>query len=266
MSETAGASSSSSEVAIPQPMAVQPDPMVRRGLKRASEGDPEIVCSLISNVKVDEEPHPQVPVGEFSDEENWQALCAGLARLSEFDAKKDIPRDQATGPLLTFTWFRTVKNGAPSYRLCLRPVGRQPEKSKESLYCPTPGPQIYKMLLVLAAFHGWSVRFFDVSSIKTRVFAVPPEECQSPIPGGVWEMTKTVYGLEEAPADFDEHFGKVSEDLCDEFGSLCLRRLTSEPAAFHSKLMMCKYMDDGLLVGHDEALVRTLTAMARSSC
>ena len=59
------------------------------------------------------------------------------------------------------------------------------------------------MLLVLAAHHGWSVRFFDVSRaflhtpIKTRVFAVPPEEYQSPIPGGVWEMTKTVYGLEE---------------------------------------------------------------------
>ena len=72
--------------------------------------------------------------------------------------------------------------------------------------------------------------------------------------------------LEEAPADFDEHFGKVSEDLCDEFGSLCLTRLMSEPAAFQSKLtgvMMCKHMDDGVLVGPDEALDRTLTAMGK---
>ena len=176
-------------------MAVEPDPMVRRGLKRASEGDPEIaeICSWISDVNVNEEPHPQVPVGEFTDEEEWQALCAELPRLDDFDAKKDIPKDQATGPLLTFTWVRAVKNGAPNYRLCLRPFGRQSERSKESLYCPTPGPQIYKMLLVLAAHHGWSVRFFDVSRaflhtpIKTRVSAVPPEEYQSPIPGGVWE-------------------------------------------------------------------------------
>ena len=56
------------------------------------------------------------------------------------------------------------------------------------------------MLLVLAAHHGWSVRFFDVSRaflhtpIKDPVFAVPPEEYQSPIPGGVWEMTKAVCG------------------------------------------------------------------------
>ena len=39
-------------------------------------------------------------------------------------------------------------------------------------------------------------------------------------------MTKTVYGLEEAPADFDEHFGKVAQDLRDESGSLSLVRLT----------------------------------------
>ena len=109
-------------------------------------------------------------------------------------------------------------------------------------------------------------RAFLHTPIKTRVFAVPPEEYQSPIPGGVWEMTKTVYGLEEAPADFDEHFGEESQDLCDEFGSLCLTRPVSEPAAFQSKLtgvMMCKHMDDGVLVGPDGALDRTLTAMGK---
>ena len=84
------------------------------------------------------------------------------------------------------------------------------QKGARSLfYCPTPIiPQIYKMLLDLAAQNGWSVRFFDVSRaflytpIKTPVFAAPPEEYQSPISGGVWEMTKTVYGLEEARAVF----------------------------------------------------------------
>ena len=214
-----GAPSSSSGMEGPQHKPVEPDPTVRRGLKRASDGDPEIseICWWISDVNVNEEPHPQVLVGEFTDEEEWQALSAELARLDEFDAKKDIHRDQATGPLLTFTWVRTVKNGAPNYRLCLRPLrpfGRQSERSDESLYCPTPRPQIYKMLLVLAARHGSGVRFFDVSiaflhtHLKTSVFAIPPEKYQSPIPGGVWEKTKTMYGLEEAPADFDEHFGQ----------------------------------------------------------
>ena len=49
---------------------------MRRGLKRASEGDPEIseICSWISDLNVNEEPHPQVPVREFTDEEEWH-LC-----------------------------------------------------------------------------------------------------------------------------------------------------------------------------------------------
>ena len=67
--------------------------------------------------------------------------------------------------------------------------------------------------------------FFLHTSTKTRVAAVSAREYQSSIPGGFWEMANTVYCLEEAPVDFDEHFGKVSEDLCDEFGSLCLTRL-----------------------------------------
>ena len=100
------------------------------------------------------------------------------------------------------------------------------------------------------------------------MFAVPPEEYHSPIPGGVWEMTKSVYGLEEAPADFDEHFGHVAESLCDDSGSLGLERLTTETAAFRSKItgvMMCKHMDDGVVVGESNTLDRTLTAMRKTS-
>ena len=89
---------------------------------------------------------------------------------------------------------------------------------------------------------------------------------QSPIPGGVWEMTKTVYGLEEAPADFDEHFDKMSKDSCDEFESLCLTTLMSERAAYQSKHgVMCNANPWTMLVGPDEALDRTLT-WARFSC
>ena len=32
------------------------------------------ICSWISDVNVKEEPGPQVPVGEFTDEEEWQAF------------------------------------------------------------------------------------------------------------------------------------------------------------------------------------------------
>ena len=54
------------------------------------------------------------------------------------------------------------------------------------------------------------------------------------------------------------------DDLCDESGSLCLARQSL--LHFTQKLtivMMCKHMDDGVLVGPDEALDRTLAAMGK---
>ena len=100
VSETAGASSSSSSGGgtIAQPMAVEPDLSDTRGLKSGLDvADMEIaeVCSFISDVNANEEPHPPVPEMEFTDEEEWPALSAELARLDEFEAKKDIPRDSS---------------------------------------------------------------------------------------------------------------------------------------------------------------------------
>ena len=99
VSETAGASSSSSGGGgiIAQPMAVESDLSHARGLKRGLDvADMEIaeVCSFISDVNENEEPHPPVPEMEFTDGEEWPALSAELARLDEFEAKKDIPRVQ----------------------------------------------------------------------------------------------------------------------------------------------------------------------------
>ena len=46
------------------------------------------VCSFISDVNVNEEPHPPVPEMEFTDEEEWLALSAELARLASSNRRK----------------------------------------------------------------------------------------------------------------------------------------------------------------------------------
>ena len=60
-----------------QPVAVDPDPRVRRRLKRASEGDSEIgeICSRISSGNVNEEPHLQALAREFTEEAERQSPC-----------------------------------------------------------------------------------------------------------------------------------------------------------------------------------------------
>ena len=76
---------------------------------------------------------------------------------------------------------------------------------------------------------------------------------------------KAVCGLVDAPADFDEHFGKVGVNLSDKFRSLGLGRLMTGLAAFQSKLsdvmMWEKQMDDGILVGPSNARDTTLATV-----
>ena len=88
------------------------------------------------------------------------------------------------------------------------------------------------------------------------MFVVSPEEYQGPILGGVWEMTMAVDGLEEAPADFDEHCGKVAEKLMDESGPPGLVRLVTELAALQSKIT-CVH------TWKMETLVRVLSALSK---
>ena len=47
-------------------------------------------------------------------------------------------------------------------------------------------------------------------------------------------MTKAVCGLVDAPADFDERFGKVGVNLSDKFGSLGFGRLMTGHNSGHS--------------------------------
>ena len=155
------------------------------------------VCSFVSGVNVNEEQHPQVHVREFTADEELKVRWAEMVRLGKFETKKDIFQRSRPGPLLTFTLVRTVKNRELACELCLRPFRRQ--SGARSLCLSNSWPQNNKMLHVLAAHHGWSVRYFDVrkeflnTPIKDLVFAVPTDKFQSRILGGVWEMTRAVF-------------------------------------------------------------------------
>ena len=199
-----------------------------------------------------EELHPQVPVGEFADEGEWQALSAELARLDEFDAKKDILRDQATGPLLTFTCVRTVKNGAPNYRVCLRLLVDNQKKSKN--LCSARDLDIGSTRCCFAAHYGWSVLRLECSVSTKRMSKSNSWLClgNNQKKGMVWKRH---------PLILMNFLSRCRKIFCDECGSFCLRKLMPELATFQSKLtggMMCEHMDDGVLVGPNEAPILLL--------
>ena len=75
-------------------MAVEPDLTEPRGLRRGLGGsDMEIaeVCSFVSDVNVREEPHPQVPVMEFTADEDCRPNARRLAARKTSRRRETFP-------------------------------------------------------------------------------------------------------------------------------------------------------------------------------
>ena len=128
--------------------------------------------------------------------------------------------------MLSTTWVKEWRSGILKCRLCVRPFGRE-AKSRSEVFAPTPVGMTTKVALVRAHVLGHTVRFFDVSRAflhtpirDDAVFVEAPPEAQLN-DDEVWWVGKAMYGLEESPADFDDHFGRVvsgaiADDEADE--------------------------------------------------
>ena len=122
-----------------------------------------------------------------------------------------VARDAATSRHLSLVWVLETRSGALKARLLAIPFGREPN-NKDELLCPAPCAPKPIVMLVLAARNGWQVRTFDVSrallhtQIREDMFLQPPAEMNLSSEWGL-HINCTMYGLSEAMADFDAHFG-----------------------------------------------------------
>ena len=159
-------------------------------------------------------------------------------------------------------------------RICARTFNMV-KKPKDSLYAPTPGANVLRILLVMAAAKKWTVKFFDISRAflhtpcKEKVYLrAPPEYRDWYIeqfgidPGDVaWLMNVTIYGLYEAMRDFDDHFSEVATEKAE------LKRLTSEPSAYtkeeggETSMVLSLHVDDGIVIGNDDKIDGTLKSL-----
>eukprot|EP00959_Pyramimonas_sp_CCMP1952_P235728 4926197-Pyramimonas_sp.AAC.1 len=63
-----------------------------------------------------------------------------------------------------------MRSGELKARLCARPFGKQVNKSKNELHCPTPLSFSLKLLMVYAIVKDFAIFFFDIS----RAFLYTP--------------------------------------------------------------------------------------------
>ncbi|CAK0848099.1 unnamed protein product, partial [Prorocentrum cordatum] len=170
----------------------------------------------------------------WTEDDEWEAKQCELDRFDNYDVWELTLRDPRGPKALTWTWVLEMRSGELKARLCARPFGKQGNKSKNELCCPTPLSFSLKLLMVYA------------------IVKVPKEYCHLP-DGSDWvfKLNKTVYGLNEAMIDFDDHFENIATGRSDE-SKMTFKRFLSDPCTFADKanqVAMSKHVDDGTLVG-----------------
>ena len=155
--------------------------------------------------------HGEVKCKEAKEEE--------LSRFDEFDVYEEVEDEGQT--TLGTNWVLTekVKNDKIIIKARLTIRGDQEEATDQiQSDSPTVRKQNINILLMVAARNKWDIKSDDVTSaflqsvpIEREIFVNPPRERR--IPGVVWRLKKSVYGLVDASRGFYKNFSQSLVDL-----------------------------------------------------
>ena len=150
--------------------------------------------------------HGEVKCKEAKEEE--------LSRFDEFDVYEEVEDEGQT--TLGTNWVLTekVKNDKIIIKARLTIRGDQEEATDQiQSDSPTVRKQNINILLMVAARNKWDIKSDDVTSaflqsvpIEREIFVNPPRERR--IPGVVWRLKKSVYGLVDASRGFYKNFSQ----------------------------------------------------------
>eukprot|EP00959_Pyramimonas_sp_CCMP1952_P162490 3397313-Pyramimonas_sp.AAC.1 len=182
----------------------------------------------------------------WTGDDEWEAKRCELDRFDNYDVWGLTLRDPHGPKALTWTWVLEMGSGELKARLCARPFVAH-------------GARFAK---------DFAIYFFDISRaclyapIRELVYAEVPRECCHLPDSSDWifKLNKTVYGLNEAMIDFDDHFENIATGQSDE-SKMTFKRFLSDPCTFADRtnqVAMSKHVDDGTLVGPRVSASRVL--------
>ena len=192
-----------------------------------------------------------IPREKHKDVDCLKAKKAELEKLESFKAFKEV--DDVGQYRISSTWVLSMKGEEIRARLCARgfeEIGDIPSDS------PTVDKPNIRLLLLIAASHGWTIKLCDVKSaflqgrkLERKVILTPPREAGVQR-GKLWELQVALYGLDDASLQF---YLKCKEIL----ESLGCQQSTYDPAFFFKfdeagELEGCiaLHVDDFLLTGN----------------
>ena len=194
------------------------------------EADPEVQAVDEGDEQQDEVFAVNIPRDRHGDRRCREAKEVELARFDEFDAYEEVADDgQKTLPT---NWVLTekVKEGNTIVKARLTVRGDLEMTEDIQTDSPTVRKSNIKLVLTASARQHFDIKSQDVSSaflqskpIERDIFVRPPRERR--IPGVIWRLKKTVYGLVDASRGFYLNF---SQNLMD----LGCEKMKMDPAMF----------------------------------
>ncbi|GJT89234.1 zinc finger, CCHC-type containing protein [Tanacetum coccineum] len=168
-----------------------------------------------------------------------------------------LPTNQkAIGLKWVFKTKRDAKGKIIKYKARLVAKGYVQEQGIDfdEVFAPVARIETVRLILALAAYHGWQVHHLDVKSaflhgdLKEEVYVTQPEGfIQRGNLGKVYKLTKALYGLRQAPRAWNVKLDQTLKSL--DFKKCNLEQAVYTKRSKTSTLIVGVYVDDLIITG-----------------
>ncbi|GJW52222.1 ribonuclease H-like domain, reverse transcriptase, RNA-dependent DNA polymerase [Tanacetum coccineum] len=163
---------------------------------------------------------------------------------------------KAIGLKWVFKTKRDAKGEIIKYKARLVAKGYVQEQGIDfdEVFAPVARIETVRLILALAAYHGWQVHHLDVKSaflhgdLKEEVYVTQPEGfIQQGNSGKVYKLTKALYGLRQAPRAWNVKLDQTLKSL--DFKKCNLEQAVYTKRSKTSTLIVGVYVDDLIITG-----------------
>ncbi|GJW57488.1 zinc finger, CCHC-type containing protein [Tanacetum coccineum] len=168
-----------------------------------------------------------------------------------------LPTNQKViGLKWVFKTKRDAKGKIIKYKALLVAKGYVQEQGIDfdEVFAPVARIEIVRLILALAAYHGWQVHHLDVKSaflhgdLKEEVYVTQPEGfIQQGNSRKVYKLTKDLYGLRQAPRAWNMKLDQTLKSL--DFKKCNLEQAVYTKRSKTSTLIVGVYVDDLIITG-----------------
>ncbi|GKD15447.1 zinc finger, CCHC-type containing protein [Tanacetum coccineum] len=166
------------------------------------------------------------------------------------------PNQKAIGLKWVFKTKRDAKGNIIKYKARLVAKGYVQEQGIDfdEVFAPVARIETVRLILALAAYHGWQVHHLDVKSaflhgdLKEEVYVTQPEGfVQQRNSGKVYKLIKALYGLRQAPRAWNVKLDQTLKSL--DFKKCNLEQAVYTKRSKTSTLIVGVYVDDLIITG-----------------